>query len=57
MSSFSGVTTRLLKITVPYQYNFKNVNNFSGMFGRCYNLLYVDCDSSTKFNVDGILTL
>lgn len=57
MSSFSGVTNRLLKIIVPYEYNFKNANNFSGMFGRCYNLLYVDCNSSTKFNVDGILTL
>ena len=57
LSSTAAMSLRLLYLNVPYQYNFKNVTNFSGLVGYCDNLRYAAIDSGTKFNIDCVLSI
>lgn len=57
ISSTAAKSLRLLYLNVPYQYNFKNVTNFSGLVGYCDNLRYAAIDSGTKFNIDCVLSI
>ena len=57
ISSTAASSLRLLYINIPYQYDFKNVTNFSGIAGRCDNLRYANVNAGSKFNIDNVLSI